>query len=430
MAGVAAVVAILIGAGIYFATRGDEAPGTPATPANGNTTPPVTNQQSFPVRVGRPTVMDVRVTLEKTGNVHPARQDVIPFQTGLKVEEVHVKNQQRVEKDAQLVTFELTEALRSARVQAQAAVNQAREEVAKAEAEVAKAEAAVKNANDNLKIAQDAFDRNKTLYDGGNLLQTEWDKIRTKLNDAKTALRLRTEEKKQAERSVNQAKEKVTQAQADFTDVQAKIDDLTVKAKSGGVVDGLTLKKGYTVTPETGTMSLIEYEKEVKVIASVSEDDIVLVREGMKAEVWLPRAPQQRFDGTVSLIPPTATDRNYDVEIKVANRDRHFRPGQQAVVRFVTGVHENAVTLPAAVLSAGKRGGYHVFTVDANTNKASLVPVRRGAETMHDGIKYVEVLPDPDAARTLQPDDVVVVDGHKSLQNGATVEIQNPDDAK
>lgn len=428
MIAVAVVVVILVAAGIFFATREKKPDGQ--LPAPGDTPPvgggqPTGSAKEYPVRLGRPLVLDMEVTLEKTANIHAARRDVVPFTVGAKVETVHVKNQERVKEGDKLVTFELTEALKAARTQAQSSVESARAEIDKAEAGVKKAERALTNARDNLKIAQEAHDKNKPLYDAGNLLQDEWDQIRTKLNDARASVDIREQEKTQAERTVAQVREKLRQAAAKLDDIKAKVNDLTVTAKTAGVVDGLNLKPGFTVTPETQSMAIVDYEKQVKAVAAIPEDDIVKIRRGMKADVWLSRAPDRIFPGVVTEIPPTARQRNYDVEITVANQDNHFRPGAQAKVRFEIDTHANALAVPVAVLGTGKRGGYHVFVVDPSTRIATQVPVKRGVETMVDGRKVVEILPDPEAARSVTPDDLLVVDGHKSLQDGTEVKILN-----
>lgn len=413
MVSVVVGLAVLVGcivAGMHF-LGGDKTPKPDQPdPVDGPDNPTPPEKTSYPVMLGKPKALDMHVTLEKTANVEAASQIVVPFQSGLKVETVHVKDQQRVKKDDPLVSFELTETLKTARTQAQASVASAR-------AEVQKAVRALKNAVDNLKIAQEAFDKNKALYDGGNLVQTEWDKIRKNRNNARTDVDVRQQEKKQAD-------EKVIQAEADVKEVNSKIKDLTVKAKAGGIVNGLDLKKGDSVVPGKDSLTLIEYEKEVKVVAAIPEDDIAKVREGMKATVWLSRAPKVRFEGTVTLIPSAARQRNYDVELKVPNKDRHFRPGAQVLVRFLVETRKGVLALPSAVVIPGKRGGFYVFVCDEKAATASRVPVRRGVETEHEGRTWVEVLPDTTSMRTVKAGDAVVFDGHRSLQDGASVTIK------
>lgn len=407
---------------LYMSGRGDN----PESVASEATQPGT--QEVVPVLVGHPVVADVPVTLEKTGNVQLARQDIIPFPPGRKVETVHVKNGDRVRKGEPLVTFELTEELRSARKQAVAGLNQAREDVAKTESEVAKAIAVLGNARENLSIIQNTHDRSYRVYRNGNLLQKEWDEILVKLAEARTAVKLRAEEKEQAERTIVQAKEKVFQVQTELGDVDVMIDDLTITANSAGVVNRLDLKEGYTVTAINASMELIEYESEVKVTVSVSEDDIISIRKNMEAEVWLSRAPEQVFRGKVSYIPPTALNRTYDVEISVPNRDYHFRPGQQVSVRFITRTREGSVLIPLSALDTNNQTGYHVFTIDPGESVANLVPVRRGQEVDHLGKKYIETLPIEDSKK-LSADDLIVIKGNKAVKHGLKVVILNPDES-
>lgn len=398
------------GSGTGASEEGDDAPsGDPA-----------------PVVIGSPIRADIPTTLEKTGNVQLARQDIIPFEVGRKVEKVHVVNRQRVEKDAPLVTFEMTEALSSARMQATSALNQAKVEIGNTESEVAKAVAALSNAEKNLEIIENTYKRSLPVYENGNLLQTEWDEILTKRADAQASVRMRIEEIAQAERSVSQSREKVIQMQADLNDVQSKIDDLTVKAAAAGVVDGLDLKDGYTVNSRNSTMELIEFEREVKAVVSVSEDEIVQFRDGLEVDAWLDRAPEKVFRGKVTFIPPTATNRNYDVEVMIPNEGFHFRPGQQVFVRFITERKEGGIVLPVSVLGTNPDTGFHVFVVDPETEVAELVPVRRGAEFEMEQQKLVEVVP-LDTNRELSEEDWIIFEGHKAVKGGMQVSILNRD---
>jgi hypothetical protein len=47
-------------------------------------------------------------------------------------------------------------------------------------------------------------------------------------------------------------------------------------------------------------------------------------------------------------------------------------------------------------------------------------------ETLHEGRKFSELLPDPEATRTIQPADRIVLDGAENLRDGVAVEVKNP----
>lgn len=415
------ISALVSGAAVYFYMAGNKPPveEVPAVPVVSSK-----NTGEAPVEVGKPLILDVPVTLQKTGNVQLARQDIIPFAPGRKVEKVHVKNRQRVQKDDPLVTFELTDEMRSAKKQAVAALNLATQEVAKAESEVAKAEAVLENAEQNLSIITDTHDRSLPVYRNRNLLQKEWDEILVKMAEAEAAVKLRGEEKSQAERSVVQAEEQVVQVQTDLSDVENKISDLTVKANSGGIVHSLDLKEGYTVTSINSSMQLIEYEEEVKGIVSVSEDDIGLIRDNMEVDVWLPRAPQQVSRGTVVYIPPTAVNRNYEIEVLIPNRQYSFRPGQQVSVRFITETRHGAILVPPSAVDTDSRNGYRIFTVDPVTQIAELIPVKRLQEITHENQKYIEIVPVDDGGSILR-EDLIVFKGNRAVKDGMKVLIRN-----
>ncbi len=427
-AGVIAVIVIAGAAGylLFFRTNED-----PVGPAPADPRPPVTDPQpqpaeSYPVRLGRPETLDMAVTLKKTGDVTAWKRSDITLPVGAKVEEVHVKNGDQVKVDQPLVTLELTEQLKTELRNQKLALSKAKEDVEKARRAVEIAQSNLKKAREDLKIAQDAYNRDKPLYDKGNLLQKEWDGTKRRLNAEKTSVSNAVRQLDQRTREVRQFQDTVAQVEKSLDEIQSRIDDLTHKAKIAGVVSGMDLKKGYIIKPANRAVSIIQYERQVKVVVAVPEDDIALVKEGMAADVWLSKAPDRVFRGTVTLIPATAEQRNYDVELKVPNRDKHLRPGAQAMVRFVVDVHEDALAVPSAVVSAGKRGAYFVYRYVPATESVEQVPVKVGVETLHEGRKFTELLPAPDATRTIAPADRIVFDGAKNLRDGVGVEVKNP----
>lgn len=415
------ISAIISGLGVYlYMSNRQQSAGEPQSMGN----PGAVVNKSAPVVIGRPIVADIPVTLTKTGNVHLARQDVIPFPLGQKVTKVHVQNGQRVKKDQPLVTFELSDELRSNRKQANAALNQAREDVAKTQTEIAKADAVLENARTNLTIIQNTHDRSLPVYQNGNLLQKEWDQVLVKLAEAKAAVKLREAEKEQAKRTVSQSNQRVVQVQTDVEDVERLIGDLSVTANSPGIVNRLDLKDGYTVTPANNSMEIIEYDKEVKVIVSVSEDEITFVKNGMQADVYLPRAVDRVYRGEVSFIPPTAINRNYNVELQVPNQNYHFRPGQQVTARFTTETRSGALLVPLSAVNTDSRNGYYLFVVEPTSRLAQLVKVKRGQEIKRDGNNYIEVIPVA-GNRGLSPNDLIIFQGNRAVKDGMAVTIQN-----
>jgi len=413
MVAVVVVVLLAAGVGIYFGVlkKKPVEPGPNGAAGTTEIAPPVEPEKTFPVTVGKPVRLDIEVMLKKTGDVHGWKESPVTFPLGAKVDAVHVKNGDRVQVDQPLVALEVTDELKTSR-------NSLEARRAEFEQEVEKALRALKNAEDNLKIEQESYDRNKPLYDKGNLLQAEWDRIKRMLNNART-------EADTSKKTVEQCRERVKQVQEDLGKIQSQIDDLTVKAKMAGVVTGLDLKKGYTVTQANAAMSIVEYEEQVKVVVAVPEDDIAYVKQGMAADVWLSKAPERTARGAVTLIPATATQRNYDVEMKVPNPETLFRPGAQVQVRFIVDVHKAALAVPAGVVGSGKRGDYYLFRLDSATGKVQRVNVKPGAETVHQDGKYVEILPDPESPVRIQDTDLIVFDGFKNLRDGAAVEVKN-----
>ncbi|HEX6684019.1 MAG TPA: efflux RND transporter periplasmic adaptor subunit [Candidatus Limnocylindrales bacterium] len=184
----------------------------------------------------------------------------------------------------------------------------------------------------------------------------------------------------------------VLQAQQAYDLAQSTVDALTLKAPIAGVVQlgGASSPSAPTIpnlpgdlssllgaggggapaAPEAGVSNQVSAGAPVKtgtaiativdvselgLVAEVDETDVLLVKEGIRAEAELDAAPGSRLDATVKAIDvlPTPNSRGavaYKVHLVLSAASIQPRPGMSALVRLRVRQAESAVAVPAAAV--------------------------------------------------------------------------------
>jgi Cu(I)/Ag(I) efflux system membrane fusion protein len=137
------------------------------------------------------------------------------------------------------------------------------------------------------------------------------------------------------------------------------------------------------------------------VIASVSEQDAALVRQGMQAIIRDPYRDTVLRNGLVSFVYPSldSMTRTADVRVTTRNADGRLRPGSFVNVELVTPDLKRPTVPESAVLPTGER---HIVFVDVGGGRLVPREVRLGARAGG----YYEVL------GGLRAGDVVVTSGN------------------
>lgn len=181
----------------------------------------------------------------------------------------------------------------------------------------------------------------------------------------------------------------VMQAQQAYDLAKSTVDGLTLKAPIAGVVQfggsssgapsdlsgllggltGMPAPRGDQQTPpgvsaqvaigtpvSTGTAILTVVDiSELGLVAEVDETDVLLVKEGVKADVELDAAPAVSLEAAVTAIDvlPTANSRGavaYKVHLVLSPTTLNPRPGMSALVRLKVREASNTLGVPAAAV--------------------------------------------------------------------------------
>jgi len=145
--------------------------------------------------------------------------------------------------------------------------------------------------------------------------------------------------------------------------------DLDRLARDGKPLEQLPIRspaRGYVVEKDVVAGSAIEPGQRlyriapldpVWVEAEVYEEDIPLVKPGMRAAIDVPSLPDRRFEGTVAWVYPSVSEstRTARVRVELPNDDLALRPDMFATVHLEAAPSEHLVVPLSAVLHAGER---------------------------------------------------------------------------
>lgn len=165
---------------------------------------------------------------------------------------------------------------------------------------------------------------------------------------------------------------KASQTNLGFTKIYAPMD---------GTVTTLPTKEGQTLNANQTTPTVMQVANldTMTVRAQVAEADVNRLKENMPAYFTTLGDSEQRWQGTVRQIQPSPEIVNdvvlYDVLIDVKNEARKLKTGMTTQVFFVLGKADNAVIVPAEVLTR------RVAKEDNEKGKAYRVAVATQTET-------------------------------------------------
>lgn len=194
---------------------------------------------------------------------------------------------------------------------------------------------------------------------------------------------------------------------------QIQLDKSTVRAPFDGVIDDRLLEVGAFINEGQALFRLIENHP-MKITLHVPERDVARIR---PHDLLTVRAHAlgntNSFSARVTFVgheatPPTFS---YPAELVLDDPPPNLRPGMIVDVEMERAVLENAMAVPLAAVIP-RRGEHVVFLYRDGIAERTVVWIN----TMLNGEVVIK--------SGLEPGDIVIVSGHRTLQDGAAVEIE------
>ncbi len=216
----------------------------------------------------------------------------------------------------------------------------------------------------------------------------------------------------------------VTQAQVDDITLQLrnaeirldqaekKLEDAAVIAPISGVINKKHIELGAYVSPGTALFDIVDVSS-LKLVVSVDEKRVVLLRDGNQVDINVPVFPDKSFTGTISFIAAKAdASLNFPVEIRVNNaHGQVIKAGMYANATFRFKEEAPILSVPRNAF-VGSVNSQQVYVLNTG-NTVSLRKVTPGSVFG----QTVEIL------NGLEEGEKVVVSGQINLNDGSEVEL-------
>jgi HlyD family secretion protein len=204
------------------------------------------------------------------------------------------------------------------------------------QAQLDQAQANLDNAKANLELQQVQTKREAALYTNNLVSGSDYDTAVATLHEAEATVEL------------DQAAVNMAQVNLGYCKIYSPVD---------GIVIVNNIEVGQTVAASFNTPELFQIAnnlKQMQIDSSVAEADVGGVVEGQQVDFTVDAYPYRTFHGTVTQVrnSPTADNNvvTYDCVISVTNADYKLKPGMTANVSIVIAQHTNILEIPNGAL--------------------------------------------------------------------------------
>jgi len=207
----------------------------------------------------------------------------------------------------------------------------------------------------------------------------------------------------------------------DLRQAELRLERTRVAAPFEGRIADLRVVEGEYVTVGAELMTIVDLDP-IKVEVQVLEAELGALSEGRRAEVTFAAFPGETFVGAIETInplvdPETRTGR---VTVLLRNPDARIKPGMYAEVALDAEALPDRVLIPrAALVERDQRPVVFVYEEGPNGGVAKwrYVNPGRANDTQQ------EILPTGPEPSTVEPGEIVLVDGHHYLAHDTPVRI-------
>lgn len=321
------------------------------------------------VKVERRTIQE---KVSASGRVYPRTEVNVSSDVSGEVVELYVEEGDTV-KAGQLLAKIDPEAYVSAVERGAASVNTAKAQTANARSAIEQARAQKEQIEAQLANQRDLHKRNQELHKEKVISDVEFEQSQATLRGLEANLRAAEASIRSAQETTKGAEFSVKSAEASLKEIQTNLRRTSIVAPMSGVVSLLNVEKGERVVGTiqmagTEILRIADYS-EIEVQVEVSENDILRVHLGDRAEIEVDAYLEKKFVGTVTQIANSAantssiggaltTDQvtNFIVKILIdpasyselqkSTGRMPFRPGMSASVEILTNSVENVLCVP------------------------------------------------------------------------------------
>lgn len=368
-----------------------------------------TVQSPLPVRVAEVVRGDLVIKLQSPGEAVTDRKVVIRSETSGKLKLLHVKEGQYVEKEELLAELDDREALLDLE-KAEASRLRVLSEIllekqfSESSVDMGKLSAA------EIESARREYELSSSQFRKGLLSEQEWEQAFKKYEKVLI-------ESGQKKDEIMAATKGLTQQEISVKAVRLRLEKTRIYAPFSGIITDILVNEQQQVSESAELFTLVDNSR-VFVRAKVLESEIGKMKVGRQVKLKFSAYPDRVFKGLVQAVSPiiNSQDKTCRVFISLVPPLEEIKPGMYADVEIEADVHSDKLLVPQAaiVLQSGKR---IVFVVKDGVAK------RTAIQTGLENEEYAEVLLIEGEASGLTEGDLVIIEGHFTLAQDASVRI-------
>lgn len=227
-----------------------------------------------------------------------------------------------------------------------------------------------------------------------------------------------------AESTAQSERAGVAEARAALLDAETRLDKTVITVPFDGVLGRIDLEPGVYLPPGARVAELSDLS-EIEIEVGVSDQEILALHDGGRAEITVQVLPSERFEGRIARPgrTPDAETRKYPVPVRVPNPEGRLLPGMRGTVRFELGAAEGSLQVPrrAVIREFDLEYVYLLLPEDGEGDVA--IVRRRRTRT-----RPVPFRPDLVAlSEGVEPGDRIAVSGVRELRDGLRVSVRPED---
>ena len=198
---------------------------------------------------------------------------------------------------------------------------------------------------------------------------------------------------------------------------RARVERHTLRAPFGGVISERLTETGEWIEPGKPVVTLVAID-DLRIEFRVPQEFYARINPDSAISVTLDALPAREFDGTVDAVVPVsdASSRTFLIHVGVDAGDARLTPGMSVHGKLNLTTGRRGVVISRDAILRYPDGRVTVWVVDPDSEPPTVS--EKHVTTGHSFNGLITIL------KGIQADDVIVVRGNESLQEGQQVRIQ------
>ncbi len=199
---------------------------------------------------------------------------------------------------------------------------------------------------------------------------------------------------------------------------QARVERHTLRAPFSGVISERQTETGEWIEPARPVLTLVAVD-ELRIEFRVPQEFYPRINQQSALSVTLDALPDREFDGAIAAVIPVSdsSSRTFLIHVKVVTGDARLTPGMSVHGKLNLTTDRRGVVISRDAILRYPDGRVTVWVINADSEPPTVSEIRVTTGHSFDGLITIR--------EGIQANDLIVVRGNESLQEGQQVRIQS-----